>query len=221
MNLLSNIESHPWKCLFIEIMEKYCDAVMKINDLFCEPWPWFLWEVTDEVDVQRKMTELEWLLKLLAKSHQYLRVDNTIFSREVNCPSYSQIETHSLTKLVFWWRVSSRMLLCSSGSTCSSVQFSLSVVSDSLWPHGLQHTRPPCPSPTPGVYSNSCPLSRWCHQTISSSVVPFSSRLQSFPASGSFQMSQVASIGVSASASVLPMNIKDWFPLRWTDWISL
>ena len=102
-----------------------------------------------------------------------------------------------------------------------SVQFSRSVVSDSLQPHGLQHTRPPCPSPTPGVYSNPCPLSRWCHQSISSSVVPFSSRLQSFPASGSFQMSQVASIGVSASASVLPMNIKDWFPLRWTDWISL
>ena len=102
-----------------------------------------------------------------------------------------------------------------------SVQFSRSVVSDSLQPHGLQHTRPPCPSPTPGVYSNSCPLSRWCYQTISSSVVPFSSRLQSFPASGSFQMSQVANIGVSASASVLPMNIKDWFPLGWTDWISL
>ena len=189
MNLLSNIESHPWKCLFIEILEKYCYAVMKLNDLFCEPWPWFLWEVTDEVDVQRKMPELEWLLKLLARSHQYLRVDNTIFSREVNCPSYSQIETHSLTMLVFWWRVSSRMLLGSSGSTCRSVQFNLSVVSNSLRPHGLQHTRPPCPSPTPGVYSNSCPLSRWCHPTTSSSVVPFFSRLQSFPASGSFPMS--------------------------------
>jgi len=92
----------------------------------------------------------------------------------------------------------------------SSVQFSRSVVSNSLWPHGLQHTRPPCPSPTPGVYSNSCPLSRWCHPTISSSVVPFSSCLQSFPASGSFQMSQLfasggQSIGVSASKSVLPM----------------
>ena len=184
MNLLSNIESHPWKCLFIEILEKYCYAVMKLNDLFCEPWPWFLWEVTDEVAVQRKMPELEWLLKLLARSHQYLRVDNTIFSREVNCPSYSQIETHSLTMLGFWWRVSSRTLLGSSGSTCRSVQFNLSVVSDSLRPHGLQHTRPPCPSPTPGVSSNSCPLSRWCHPTTSSSVVPFFSRLQSFPASG-------------------------------------
>ena len=101
----------------------------------------------------------------------------------------------------------------------SSVQFSSihSVVSDSLWPHGLQHTRLPCPSPTPGAYSNSCPLSRWCHPTILSSVVPFPSCLQSFPASGSLPMSQFftsggQSIGVSASASVLPMNIQNWFP---------
>ena len=95
-----------------------------------------------------------------------------------------------------------------------------------LQPHGLQHTRPPCLSPTPGVYSNSCPLSRWCHPTISSSVIPFSSPLQSFPASGSFPTSQFftyggQSIGVSASASVLPMNIQDWFPLGWTGWICL
>ena len=108
----------------------------------------------------------------------------------------------------------------------SSVQCSRSVVSDSLRPHGLQHARPPCPSPTPGVYSNSCPLSRWCHPTSSSSVVPFSSCLQPFPASGSSQMSQLfesggQSTGASASASVLPMNIQDWFPLRWTGWISL
>ena len=107
-----------------------------------------------------------------------------------------------------------------------SVQFSCSVVSDSLQPHGLQHARPPCPTPTPRVYSNSSPLSRWYHPTISSSVVPFSSRLQSFPALGSFSMSQFfasgcQSIGISASASVLPMNIKDWFPLGWTGWISL
>ena len=100
------------------------------------------------------------------------------------------------------------------------------IVSDCLWPHGLQHTRLSCPSPTPRVYSNSCPLSQWCHTTISSSVTPFSSCLQSFPASGSFQMSQFfakggQSIGVSASASVLPMNTQDWFPLGWTDWISL
>ena len=99
-------------------------------------------------------------------------------------------------------------------------------MSDSLPPHGLQHTSPPCSSPTPGVYSNSCPLSWWCHPTISSSVVPFSSHLQSFPASGSFLMSQFfasggQSIGVPASASVLPMTIQDWFPLGWTGWISL
>ena len=106
----------------------------------------------------------------------------------------------------------------------SSVQFSCSVVS-SLQPHGLQHARPPCPSPTPGVYSNSCPLSRWRRPSISSSIFLFSC-LQSFPASGSFPMSQFFasggwSIGVSNSASVLPMNIQDWFPLGWTGWISL
>ena len=108
----------------------------------------------------------------------------------------------------------------------SSVQFSHSVVSDSLRLHGLQHARLPCPSPPPGAYSNSCPLSRWCHQTISSPVIPFSSHLQSFPASGSFQMSQFfmsghQSFGVSASASVLPMIIQDWFPLELTGLISL
>ena len=99
-------------------------------------------------------------------------------------------------------------------------------MSDSLQPRGLQHARHPCPSPTPGACSNSYPLSRWCHPTTSSSVVPFSSHLQSFPASGSFPMSQLftwggQSIGISASASVLPMNIQDWFPLGWTLWISL
>ena len=106
------------------------------------------------------------------------------------------------------------------------VQFSRSVMSDSLRPHEPQHARLPCPSPTPRAYSNSCPSSRWCHPTISSSVVPFSSCIQSFPASGSFPMSQFftscgQSIGVSASALVLPMNIQDWFPLEWTGWISL
>ena len=105
-------------------------------------------------------------------------------------------------------------------------QFSHSVMSDSLHPQGLQHARPPCQSPTPKVYSNSWPLSWWCHRTISSSVIPFSSCLQSFPASGSFQMSQFftsggQSIGVSASASVLSMNIQDWFPLGWTGWSAL
>ena len=107
----------------------------------------------------------------------------------------------------------------------SSVQFSRSVVSDSLQPHEPQHVRPPCPSPTTKVYSNSCPLSRWCHPAISSPVVPFSCP-QSFLASGSFPMSQSftwggQSIGVSALASVLPMDTRDWSPLGWTGWTSL
>ena len=107
---------------------------------------------------------------------------------------------------------------------CFSIQFSLvaQLCLDSLWPHGLQHIKPPCPSPTPGVYSNSSPLSQWCHPTISSSVIPFSSHLQSFPASGSFPLSQFftsggQSTGVSASAPVLQMNIQNWFSLGWTD----
>ena len=107
-----------------------------------------------------------------------------------------------------------------------SVQFSHSVVSDSLWPHELQHARPPCPLSTPRVHPNSCALSWWCHLAISFSVVPFSSCSKSLPASGSFPMSQLftwggQSIGVSASASVLPMNTQDWYPLGWTGWISL
>ena len=108
----------------------------------------------------------------------------------------------------------------------SSAQFSHSVMSDSLWPHEPQHVRAPCPSPTAGIYPNPCLLSWWCHPTIPSSVVPFSSCPQSFPALGSFQMSQLfasggQSIGVSASTSVLPMNTQDWSPLGWTGWISL
>ena len=124
-------------------------------------------------------------------------------------------------KRTSFWGVSSRRS-CRS----SSVQFSHAVMSDSLQPHGLQHTRPLCPSPTPGVYSNSYPLSHWCHPTISSSVVPFS-HLQSFPASGSFPMSQLFTTSggqsnrVSASAPVLPMNTQDWCLLGWTGWITL
>ena len=107
-----------------------------------------------------------------------------------------------------------------------NVQFSYSVVSDSFWPHEPQHARPHCPSPTLGIYSNSCPLSQWCHPAISSSVIPFSSCPQSLPASGSFHMSQLfawggQSIGVSASTSVLPWSTQDWSPLGWTGWIFL
>ena len=111
-------------------------------------------------------------------------------------------------------------------STLSSVQFNCLVMSDSLWPHGLQHARLPCPSPTPGAYSNSYALSWWCHPTVSSSVIPFFSCFQSFPESGSFLMSQLfissgQSIGASSSASVLPLNIQCCFLLGLTGWISL
>ena len=111
-------------------------------------------------------------------------------------------------------------------SKFSSVQFSHSVASDSLQPHELQHARPPCPSSNPGVHPHPCPSGRWCHPTISSSVVPFSSCPQSLPGSGACQMSQLftsggQNIGVSASTSVLPMNTQDWSPLGWTGWVSL
>ena len=111
-------------------------------------------------------------------------------------------------------------------SDFSSVQFSRSVVPDSLQPHGSKHARPPCPSPSPGVHSDSRPSNHWCHPAISPSVIPFSSCTQSLPASGSFPMSQVftwgsQSIGVSASASILPKNTQDWAPSEWTGWISL
>ena len=119
-----------------------------------------------------------------------------------------------------------RHLLLGKKGITNLVRFSHSVVSDSLWPHEPPHARFLCPSPTPGVYPNSYPLGWWCHPTISSSVVPFSSCLQSFPASGSFQIKQLftsggQSIGVSASASVLPPTIQNGLPLGWTRWISL
>ena len=132
---------------------------------------------------------------------------------ELDCYSFSI--SVSFYVLIFWGYV----------IQFSSLQFSRSVVSDSLWPHGPQHARPPCPSSTPGVHPNQCPLCRWYHPAISSSVIPFS-HLQSFPASRSFPRSQFfasggQSIGVSASTSVLPMNIQDWSPSEWTGWISL
>ena len=132
----------------------------------------------------------------------------------------------SLPNFKFFISVSQRVAQRSPPKLASSVQFSHSIMSNSLWPHRLQHTRLPCPSPTPIAYSNSYPLSQWCHSIISCSVIPFSSYLQSFPASGSFQMSKFfasggESVRVLASASVLPMNIQDWFPLGWTGWISL
>ena len=133
--------------------------------------------------------------------------------------------TWALVCLIFFWRMK-LVSACNGVRTLSLVQFSHSVVSNSLRLHGLQHARLPCPSPTPGACSNSCPLSRWCHPTTSSSVVPFFFCLQSFPASGSFPMGQLfasggQSTGVSASASVLPVNIQDQFPLGLSDLISL
>ena len=127
------------------------------------------------------------------------------------------------------WSIHEDRGFCGCGSLLaplSSVQFSRSVLSDSLWPHEPQHTRAPYPSPTAGVYPNPCALSLWCHPKISSSVIPFSSCPQSLPASVSFPLSQFFAsggqiIGVSASTSVLPMNIQDWSPLGWTGWISL
>ena len=128
---------------------------------------------------------------------------------------YSNTKCHSLLSPFF-----------STGDTFSSVLFSHSVMTNSLWPHESQHARPPCPSLTPRVYSNPCPSSRWCHPAISSFVVPFSSFPQFLPASEYFPVGHLfawggQSIGVSASVSVLPMNIQDWFPLEWTGWISL
>ena len=142
------------------------------------------------------------------------------------CKDSLQQALISLYLFFFHPHVISKVFMARVARSFSSVQFSCSVMSDSLQPHVLQHTRPPCPSLTPRAYSNSCPLSWWCHPTISSSVIPFSSSLQSFPATGSFQMSQFftsggQSIGVSALTSVLPMNIQGWFPLGWTGWISL
>ena len=144
------------------------------------------------------------------------------------CNEFKSLLTDSHLWYVMWPRSKSPVVLMASWTSTEIYQlfqFSCSVIIDSLQPQGLQHTRPPCPSATSGAYLNSCPSSQWCHPTISSSVIPFS-HLQSFPASGSFPMSQFftsggRSIGVSASTSVFPMNIQDWFPLGLTGWISL
>ena len=164
-----------------------------------------------------------------SKISQYLSISEYYYTKYLtdvkqwNCLCVEGVDCF-LVERTYWAKT-----LTSSGHkriASLSVQFSRSVVSNSLRSHGPQHTSPPCPSPAPGVYPNSCPLSRWCHPTILSFVVPFSSCPQSFPASGSFQMSQLftsggQSIGVSASTSFLPMNTQDWSPLGWTGWIAL
>ena len=154
---------------------------------------------------------------------------NSVF-RRVPLPEFCFSHKTVVTEEVLWTAAQNLSILETFFITAKpinlSVQFSHSVVSNSLWPDGLQHARLPYPSPTPRAYSNSCPSSQWCHPTISSSVVPFSSCLQSFPASRSFPVSQFfasggQSIGVSASVWALPMNFQDWFPLGWTGLISL
>jgi len=164
----------------------------------------------------KQVSQIGWVLNLMQRkigiNTKYGQLKSTLWSLGELCVScFKKAHCKFFSFLILFSQVS---------------QYSCSVVSDSLPPHGLQHARPSCPSPTPGVYSDSCLLNQWCHPTISSSVIPFSSCLQSFPASGSFPMSEFfalsdQSIGVSASASVLPMNIQDWFPLGWTGWISL
>ena len=158
-----------------------------------------------------------------------IKVTNVGISQALQRLGLSVLTAVALDSMPSWGTKISQATWCGQNKTkiCAgvTVQFSHSVGSDSLRSHGLQHGRLPCPSATPGAYSNSCPSSRWCHPTISSSIVPFS-RLQSFPASGSFPMSQffasgAQSIGFSASGSVLPMNIQGWFPLGSTGWISL
>ena len=150
---------------------------------------------------------MQWLWTLPLPSFSLWNEGNVSFLPYVDWKKKKQPPLKTIQPKNGWW--------CSVVKSCLTLQ-----------PHGPQHARPPCPLSTPGACSDSCPSSRWCHPTISPSVVPFSSHLQSFPASGSFQMSQFfpsggQSIGVSASASVLPMNIQDWFPLGWIGWISL
>ena len=142
-----------------------------------------------------------------------------IFQELTKCHAYHNALSHDSQARIELWSSTKSI------HSLSHLLFSHSIVSNSLWPHGLQHARLPCPAPIPGACSNACPSSQWCHPTISPSVIPFSC-LQSFPESGSFPMSQFfasgsQSIGVSTSASVLPMNTQDWSPSEWTGWISL
>ena len=150
----------------------------------------------------------------MKRTHWLQKTPSSKNTRDDSTHGYHQMVNTEINWIIF-------IALKDGEALFSLVQFSCSVMSDSLWPHGPQHARPPCPSPTPRVYPNSCPLSQWCHPTISSSVVPFSSCLQSFPASGSFPMNQLftsggQSVGVLASTSVLPINTQELSPLVWT-----
>ena len=183
----------------------------------CSIWP--VWPLSQSIEVLQSISTLYWNLALSLQISS-ISWKSIQFSKQSHCVSRKEMVVP---------RMGGRKQQQKRGLHAvqsNSVQFSRSVMSDSLQPHELQHARPPCPSPTPGIYSNSCPLSQWCHTAISSSVIPFSSCPQSLPASGSFPTSQLfawggKSIGVSVSASVLSMNTQDWAPLGWTGWISL
>ena len=183
----------------------------------CSIWP--VWPLSQSIEVLQSISTLYWNLALSLQISS-ISWKSIQFSKQSHCVSRKEMVVP---------RMGGRKQQQKRGLHAvqsNSVQFSHSVMSDSLQPHESQHARPPCPSPTPGIYSNSCPLSQWCHTAISSSVIPFSSFPQSLPASGSFPMSQLftwggQSNGVSVSASVLSMNTQDWAPLGWTGWISL
>ena len=229
---------YPWSRLLGEISVQICSCMLlgltpvkgrwrkqdwaEGGELWCLPNKDFSWSLPGLLEVS--LSWHEWLGLQLPRliSHWV----STTQKRDMFGVACFFQWGHSLQKDTYTPSVYCSTIYNNENMEANSVQFIHSVVSDSLRPHELQHVRPPCPLPTPRVDPNSCPLIQWCHPTISSSVIPFSSRLQSFPASGSFQMSQlftsgVWSIGVSASTSVLQMNIQGWFPLGWTDWISL
>ena len=197
--------SNNWQCWAVRSVEVFC--------------PFFSWVVCFVVELCKLFCIFQKLIKPLLV---------TSFANTFSHPVSFLLWVPLLCKSLYIWlgSICLLILLFLLPWEFDSVQFSRSVVSDSLQPHGLQDTRPPCPSPAPGACSNTRPLSQWCHPTISSSVISFSSCLQSFPASGSLPMSQFfasggQSIGASASALVLPMNTQDWSPLVWTGWISL
>ena len=165
------------------------------------------------MDITRwSIPKSDWLYFLQLKMELYSQKKKR--RMKVDCGSCHEL---LIDKFKFKWKKTGKIT-----KALSSVQFSHSVISDSLRLHGMKHARLPCPLPTPGVYSNSCPLSQWCHPAISSSVIPFFCCLLSFPTSGSFPMNWLfESGGQSIGALILPMNIQDWFPLGWISWISL
>ena len=202
------LELHSWKFYYVQLCQKIHYAYIKNGVRF-----WV--HIRNEYPVRHLGCCAGWRTILHGEGLSSV-------SRDFQQPQPCSVNPRSASKIT----PITKGALTNSKMTKQAIQFSRLVVSDSLWPHESQHARPPCPSPTPGVHPNPCPSSRWCHPTISSFVIPFSSYPQSFPASGSFQMSQLfasggQSIGVSALASVLPMNTQDRSPLGWSGWISL